>query len=71
MGHIGAWRWVLGAGLALSILIPGAAAAHEGTGFHPEAVWALLRTGLLVAAAIAALGGILWVYERAKSRRAK
>lgn len=68
------WKWTLDLTLALMVglsLTPGAVEAHEGTGFHPEALWNLLRTGLLVAGAIALLVGVLWAYERTRSRRAK
>lgn len=68
------WKPVLVLTLALmlsQILVPGAVEAHEGTGFHPEALWALLRTGLLVAGAVLALLGGLWLYERARDRRSR
>lgn len=68
------WKWVLDVTLALMVgllLTPGAVEAHDGAGFHPEALWDLLRTGLLVAGAIAFLMGVLWVYERTRSRLAK
>lgn len=62
--------WILALILSWG-LTPGTAEAHEGQGFHPEALWALLRTGLLVAAAVAALVGALWVYQRMRSARRK
>ncbi|MBI4286831.1 MAG: hypothetical protein HY671_00180 [Chloroflexi bacterium] len=43
--------------------------AHTGEGFHPEKLWALLRTTLVVVLAASALIGALWLYGRAKSKR--
>lgn len=43
--------------------------AHTGEGFHPEALWALLRTGLFVALVVTGWIGALWLYGRAQSRR--
>ncbi|MBI2304364.1 MAG: hypothetical protein HYU86_06415 [Chloroflexi bacterium] len=68
------WKWVLDVTLALMVgllLTPGAVEAHDGAGFHPEALGDLLRTVLLAAAAIALSMGVLWFYERMKSRLAK
>lgn len=53
------------------LIVPEAALAHPGTGFHPEALWALLRTGLLVAVGVSVLLGVLWVYERMTARQSK
>lgn len=50
---------------------PAIAYAHEGQGFHPERLWALLKTTLLVAAIISASIGALWYYQRRKSRQRK
>lgn len=43
--------------------------AHTGKGFHPEALWALLWTGLFVALAVTGWIGVLWLYGRAQSQR--
>lgn len=45
--------------------------AHSGEGFHPESLWSLLRTTLIVALVIAALVGVLWLYRRVKSKQEK
>lgn len=66
--------WVLWLTLApalIGLIVPGAVQAHEGQGFHPEALWALLQTGLLVVVAVSTLIGALWLYERTRSRSAK
>lgn len=55
--------WVLG----WAILLPQPVEAHTGEGFHLETLWALLRTTLYVALAIAAWIGVLWLYRRYKS----
>lgn len=65
----GKWRlkllmWLLLAWAAGLAITPTTAEAHEGGGFHPEKLWALLRTGLLVAAVVAAFLGVAWFYER-------
>lgn len=58
--------------LALGLLaIPVPVYAHEGGGFHPERLWALLRTTLLVAVVGSALLGVLWLYQRQRSRPVK
>lgn len=43
--------------------------AHTGEGFHPEKLWALLRTTLVVILVVSVLIGALWLYGRVKSRR--
>lgn len=53
------------------LIVPDVVLAHEGQGFHPESLWALLRTGLLVAAVIFGVGGMLWAYDYLKSRKAR
>lgn len=39
-------------------------AAHTGEGFHPEVLWDLLRTALIVVVAISVLIGALWLYRQ-------
>lgn len=63
--------WLALALVSGGLMIPGAVQAHEGKGFHPEALWNLLQTGFLVGVGVSALIGALWVYERWKSREAK
>lgn len=67
------FHWLIGliAGALAVVATPAIANAHEGEGFHPERLWALLKMALLVAAIIAAALGALWYYERQKSRRRK
>ncbi len=55
----------------IGLAIPDAVQAHEGQGFHPEALWALLQTGLLVVVGVSTLIGALWLYERTTSRSPK
>mgnify|MGYP001573307119 CR=1 FL=1 len=43
--------------------------AHTGEGFHPEVLWDLLKTTLLVVLAVAAVIGVLWLYGRTRSQR--
>ena len=53
------------------LMVPEAALAHAGQGFHPEALWALLRTGLLAAAGVSVVLGGLWIWERKRSRQSE
>lgn len=64
--------WVAPALALVWLIVPEAALAHEGNGFHPEDVVGFATNWrLLVAVGVCALLGVLWLYERVGSRQSK